>query len=207
MAGFHFRHLIYILKILMENLEYILAKQLSSDEYANNKKIGDFTEELCKKLFTENGYSITPAPEMYFPDWDFKAHKNGKTLHIEVKSDSSYEYKWSGNVTIEYGEDTIYGNIKPSGISLTKSDYYCVVMHKMGKIFMFKTNELKEFINTPEVSNTNKPNNKAKGKNHVILVPLKIQRNNINIYPYTYTYKTIPYDTKTEIFTDGILNR
>ena len=157
------------------------AKLLSRDEYAQNKNIGDFTEDICKEYFSQFG-SITPAPQKYFPYWDFYVENEIRRTYLEVKSDSSYEYNWSGNVVIEYAEISIHDESKPSGISLSESDYYCIVMHKMNKIFVFKTDELREYINRKDIFNN--CYTLAKGKNHSVKV--KIDK-------YPYKIKTITY--------------
>ncbi len=76
----------------------------------------------------------------YFLEWDiFIPELN---IGVEVKSDAQYQK--TGNFYVEYS-----CNGKPSGISTTKSEIYCIYLDKL---YILKTEDLKEkcrkYINT-----------------------------------------------------------
>ena len=99
------------------------------------KKFEQDALELIQKKYPK-AYIV----DGYFLEWDiFIPELN---IGVEVKSDAQYQK--TGNFYVEYS-----CNGKPSGISTTKSEIYCIYLDKL---YILKTEDLKEkcrkYINT-----------------------------------------------------------
>jgi hypothetical protein len=98
-------------------------------------------------------------PNAYFPDWDLRLSKGEHAEQLvahgltsdheytdyEVKCDDRWAPK-SGEVYIEF-EQYRQGAWRPSGISLTKADRYCIVLDRSIRSFIsVPTNHLRFLV-------------------------------------------------------------
>ncbi len=117
---------------------------------------------VAKKLETRGNSIVYVAPNEYFPDYDIII-KNGynKELSFEIKLDNFN----TPRLAVEFEQ-----NGQPSGIELTKADYYMFYRKPNGdsleKFYYVKTDELKAYINKhspkPVKCNSNSPTGNTK---------------------------------------------
>jgi hypothetical protein len=95
---------------------------------------GKIGEQLWANYLEGRGWSVTYAPDMRFYDWDIKANSEERELTFEVKYDSK-AYWWAErrktpnqpNLYIEFHNTK---KKAPSGIYMSKADYYVYIMKK-----------------------------------------------------------------------------
>jgi hypothetical protein len=93
---------------------------------------GKIGEALWANYLESRGWSVTPAPNGRFYDWDIKANNPNKELTFEIKYDSK-AYFWAEkrgkpedpNLYIEF-ENT--KKAEPSGIRRSIADYYVYII-------------------------------------------------------------------------------
>ena len=115
-------------------------KSMPNYNYKQDKPIANVTEKEVALILT----SIYNAMILEFGhtnEWDIKAKINGKIFTFEVKEDFTCER--TGNVGVEF---ECRG--KPSGISVSKADFYIFKIHTPNRIliYLFKTKQLKGMI-------------------------------------------------------------
>lgn len=75
-------------------------------------------EELVMNKFAAKGYTVTAAPDKYFPDYDFIVADEHFSNKVELKVD--YMSAFTGNICVEYSKN----NGSPSGVTAgNKNDY------------------------------------------------------------------------------------
>jgi hypothetical protein len=89
----------------------------SNNNFKKSYELGLKYEAMLPDYIEECYDEYVKAPNKQFPDWDAKFRRGETWTHYEVKADLSAHK--TGNLFIEYRHTN-----KPSGISLTKSDYY-----------------------------------------------------------------------------------
>lgn len=101
----------------------------------------EFGREYEKKLLDYIEYDEYEfAPNKQFPDYDVKLKYKGEEFLYEVKADKLTDK--TGNMCIEFE-----CNNKPSGIVLTKSDYYAYfVIGEETKLYIIPTRKIKRMI-------------------------------------------------------------
>lgn len=118
-------------------------------KYAYDKKVSDVTEmEISEKL--KLFYEIETLEFRKDREYDIKAiTPRGKIILIEIKEDFLCEK--TGNVGLEF---SCRG--KPSGINVTKSEYYVYKIHSPNGILFIraKTSRLKKAIEKKEYFKT-----------------------------------------------------
>ena len=108
--------------------------------YNQDKPIADQTEKQVAEILRAT-YNAIILDFGHTNAYDIRARVNGKVFTFEIKEDFTCER--TGNVGIEF---ECRG--KPSGIAVSKADFYIYKVHtKQGiKIFIFKTKQLKGMI-------------------------------------------------------------
>jgi len=105
---------------------------------------GDYGQDLVMKYLSDKGYEVEEAPKIRFYDWDVKGHKDDREVTIEVKYDSK-AYYWANrrgtpeqpNLYIEF-ENT--NSNTPSGIKMSKADFYFYILKTGDKDIAFVFN-------------------------------------------------------------------
>ena len=123
--------------------------------------------------YVEQGYDeYVKAPNKQFPDWDAKFRYGNKWRHYEVKADFSAHK--TGNLFIEHRHTGV-----PSGISLTKSDYYVFFIlnreenrEELVNVYEIPTEILKEKCNSGRYR-TATCYNSGWNKSEGYLIPIK----------------------------------
>lgn len=79
--------------------------------------------------------------------WDIKCEKDDEIITLEVKED--FQCQQYNNIAVEFSSRD-----KPSGIEVTKAEYFVYVIHtKSGiKYLLFKTDKLKKMISDKRYS-------------------------------------------------------
>ena len=109
--------------------------------YSKDKPIAD----LCERQVSDLICSITKCKLVAIGKdnkWDLKFEKAGKHTTVEVKED--FTCARTGNVGLEF---SCRG--KDSGISVSKSDFYCYKIHEPNDttgFYLIPTNKLKDLI-------------------------------------------------------------
>lgn len=117
----------------------------------NTGKLGEY---LWSEHLKELGWSIEQAPNKRFPDWDIKATKGEELYTYEVKLDIK-AYYWADrrgkpeepNLYIEYHNTE---RDRPSGIMMSKADYYvyCLKRNDDIKAYIYNRVQLLSFCQT-----------------------------------------------------------
>jgi len=89
----------------------------SENDWKKTYEIGLKYEALLPEYIEEGFDELVKAPNKQFPDWDAKFRKGDTWTAYESKVDLSAHR--TGNLFVEFRHTN-----RPSGISLTKSDYY-----------------------------------------------------------------------------------
>lgn len=97
----------------------------SNNDWTRSFQIGLKYEAMLPDYVEHDEY--VKAPNKQFPDWDVKFRKGDVWTAYEVKADLSAHK--TGNLFVEYRHTD-----KPSGISLTKSDYYVFFIVDRGEL-------------------------------------------------------------------------
>jgi hypothetical protein len=100
-------------------------------------KYGKQKEDIAKTFFDAD--EIVSAPDKKFSEWDFYLRYGDTNTYIEVKSDR-YTSK-TGNICIEFES-----NNKPSGISITTSDYYFYMVEGEDCNYLIPVDDIKMMI-------------------------------------------------------------
>jgi Holliday junction resolvase-like predicted endonuclease len=101
---------------------------------------GEFAEDLICEFLISKGYNILERRQDN--TWDIKAEKDGFIKTIEVKTDRWEKFNWiTNNMIIE-----VSCSNKPSGIMVTKADYFIYFYPEWELIYIIKSKELKEAI-------------------------------------------------------------
>lgn len=98
---------------------------------------GELFEYQVAKIMKEKGFEVIEAPKRRFYDYDLIINKVPVELkHCTIDEEKSY----TGNIFVETME-----NGEPTGLSLSKSEYYCfgTIVDGFEAIFI-KTDTLKE---------------------------------------------------------------
>jgi len=108
--------------------------------YKQDKPIADETEKQVAEILRTT-YNAVILDYCHTNAYDIRARVNNKEFTFEVKEDFTCER--TGNVGIEF---ECRG--KPSGINVSKADYYIYKIHTGSgiKIYLFKTSQLKNMI-------------------------------------------------------------
>jgi hypothetical protein len=104
--------------------------------------------EVLKNIFLnkKEGSIIEFVDKLKTNSYDFKLSINGKEISYEVKTDSRCTpSKDTGNMYIEF---ICLG--KPSGISVTKADWFVMYFDELEEMWYIKTDKLRELINNSE---------------------------------------------------------
>jgi hypothetical protein len=116
--------------------------------YEENLRIGHHFEDIALSLI-DPYVKVNLAPkDKKFDDWDIQAyHKTGEVISYEVKAD--LEAKKTGNFFIEIKDKFN----QPSGLLLTKSDYYLLIKTNsdnsdVDESYLIPTEMLVEYNNT-----------------------------------------------------------
>jgi hypothetical protein len=123
---------------------------------------------VAKKLETRGNSIVYVAPSEYFPDYDIIIkNRCNKELSFEIKLDNFN----TPRLAVEFEQ-----NGQPSGIKLTKADYYMFYRKPNGnrseKFYYIKTDKLKAYIDNyspkPVKCNLNSPT----GNTSCYLIPI-----------------------------------
>lgn len=98
---------------------------------------GKKKEDIAKEFFIAD--EIVSAPNDLFSDWDFYLRYGDQNTYIEVKSDR-YTSK-TGNICIEFESNNI-----PSGITITKADYYFYMVEGEDCNYLIPVDVIKKMI-------------------------------------------------------------
>lgn len=106
------------------------------------KRAGDFAEDLVVEFLTGKGFECDKSKGKNY-DYDVSAKNDKIELTFEVKYDIMSEK--TGNIALEYWNCR---KNEPSGITVTKSDYWVFVLTRKGEhsLHFAKVAELKKFI-------------------------------------------------------------
>ena len=115
-------------------------KDMTNYDYSTDKPIADITEKEVADILRAT-YNAVILEYGHTNAYDIKARVNGKIFTFEVKEDFTCER--TGNVGLEF---ECRG--KPSGINVSKADFYIYKVHTNNgiKVFIFKTIQLKNMI-------------------------------------------------------------
>lgn len=117
----------------------------SNNDWNRSKEIGDKYEAMLPD-YIDDYDEYVKAPNKQFSDWDAKFRKGDTWTYYECKADlSAYRTK---NLFIEYRHSN-----NPSGISLTKSDYYMffivdVTKDELIEVLKIETDAIREKCNS-----------------------------------------------------------
>ena len=123
-----------------------LSQQVSPNirgeyNYIKDKEKGDKGEEFLRGFIEKNGCVFVRASTTEndeHKEFDHLYLYNGKEIKYEFKTDM---YPDTGNLVVEFEDRG-----KPSGISVTKADYFMTYFPKLGEIWNIKTSNLKKLI-------------------------------------------------------------
>ena len=130
---------------------------------------GDLGEEIFKNYLLSKGHTDIEVTTGLFYDYDIAATFKGKRLTYEVKYDTQAHY-WMRKRNAEcinlYLEFRNTNKDKPSGIEMSKSDYYVyIVKGDIRVAFIFDTNQLREHLLTSDYPTAG---NSANGDNNAL---------------------------------------
>jgi hypothetical protein len=113
----------------MVNYNYKLDKPIADK---TETQVADILRATYNAIILEYGHTNA---------WDIKAKINGKIFTFEIKEDFTCER--TGNVGMEF---ECRG--KPSGISVSKADYYIYKIHSKDgvRVYIYKTSQLKAMV-------------------------------------------------------------
>lgn len=147
--------------------------QMSSNQeyqyFLDHIEGGQWGEKVFAKYLESKGFNINEFGNT--SDYDIRATKHTTTTY-EIKTDT-YEIKRSltPNIFIEF-ED--FG--KPSGISVTKADYYINIFPLQKEMYVIETKQLKKILHPKDISYGNGVSGKGKAylvnKNLFVRMPL-----------------------------------
>ena len=131
---------------------------------------GDLGEELFKNYLLSKGHTDVEVSTGLFYDYDIAATFKGNRLTYEVKYDTQAFY-WMRKRKAEcinlYLEFRNTNKGKPSGIEMSKADYYVyIVKDDITVAFIFHTNKLREHLlnsDYPTAGNSANGDNNALG--------------------------------------------
>lgn len=114
-------------------------------DYKKDKVKGDKGEAFARKFLEGNGCkfireSSTKNDEN--KEFDHLYSYNGKEVKYEIKTDT---YPETGNLAVEFEDRN-----KPSGIDVTKADYFLTCFPNRREIWNIKTDKLKKLITENE---------------------------------------------------------
>lgn len=93
---------------------------MKREDWLRRKHFGEEYQVVLNHLIDYTRYEA--APNKKFSDWDVKYYDGDNCMTCEVKADTLNIV--SGNIAIEFESDDV-----PSGISVTKADYYAIFAH------------------------------------------------------------------------------
>ncbi len=134
---------------LKKEIDKIFARYLSelpnnyngNYDFNSDLKIGECGEVFLKNFLIYRGLSFLE----YNKDnrYDLLMSYNSKKITYEIKTDILLSPKNdTGNIAIEFESRS-----KPSGISVTESDYFVYYIPKLNQMWNIKTQNLRELIN------------------------------------------------------------
>ena len=102
------------------------------------------TREVAKYLEFRGIWGPSEIAEGFHPDWDVKTKlkEDDFTSTFEIKED--FRCESTGNIAIEFESRG-----KPSGINITKADYYLYKIHQPDKkisLYLIPTSDLKKLV-------------------------------------------------------------
>jgi hypothetical protein len=125
--------------------------------------------------------------------WDIEAQVDGKNVTYEVKRDDfsweslqrdgTIEYDWWGTLFIEFESRG-----QPSGIAVTKADYFVIVVKRTKQLWVIPTKNLKRLISMYVEPHFIKRGGDY-GTSRGYLLPKPITRQYFEIYNYEENYK------------------
>ena len=144
------------------------SREAKHNDWKKSFELGLKYEKLLPD-YVEEGYDeYVKAPNKQFPDWDAKFRYGNEWRHYEVKADFSANK--TGNLFIEYRHTGV-----PSGISLTKSEYYVFFIlngEELVDVYEIPTEILKEKCNSGRYR-TATCYNSGWNKSEGYLIPIK----------------------------------
>lgn len=105
--------------------------------FVQNLHYGKQKEEIAKEFFEAD--QIVTAPKGFFSYWDICLKYGNEETYIEVKSDRNTSK--TGNICIEFES-----NYEPSGISITKADYYFYMVEGEDCNYLIPVDDIKDMI-------------------------------------------------------------
>jgi hypothetical protein len=93
---------------------------MKTEDWLRRKNFGELYQGVLHHLIDYEHYEV--APDKKFSDWDVKYFHGDNMMTCEVKADTLNII--TGNIAIEFESNNV-----PSGISVTKADYYAIFAH------------------------------------------------------------------------------
>ena len=123
--------------------------------------------------------------------WDIEAQVDGKNVTYEIKRDDfSWELLQGKKIIENDGWGTLFIEFEsrgePSGIAVTKADYFVIVVKKMKQLWVIPTKNLKRIISMLE-KKTKRGGDY--GTSNAYLLPKELTRKYFEIYNYEENYK------------------
>lgn len=118
-------------------------KDFKKDLQRANKKEHYLADLLKEKKEVENVDCSSDLFDGSFSDWDLKIYfKDKSEMTVELKEDK--RVMETGNIAVEYERILKDGTVRPTCISISKSDLYCYNFND--NFYFIETKKLKELV-------------------------------------------------------------
>ena len=131
------------MEINMKEFTYEISKyKRGKKEFSPDLKNGKLGEEDMKKFLQTLGFKFISQTIGNDNSYDLKMSFNDQELRYEIKTDTFGEGKFfSGNLVVEFESRG-----KPSGLFVTKAEYFTNFFPFEGEVWNIKTSDLKELL-------------------------------------------------------------
>ena len=151
------------------------VKQNISGNYDFNKdiKIGEQGEDFIKNYLIKN-FGFKFIKKKHTQDYDLLMEYNNREVTYEVKTDIYPED--TGNLVVEFE-----CRKKPSGINVTKADYFVTYFPKFNEIWNIKSDTLKQLIKEHRFKKTSGSGD-DKSETKLYLIPKEKYKEHFKVY-------------------------
>jgi len=121
-------------------IENIINKKQGHYNFKKDILIGEEGEEFIKQFLINKGFNFISDNKNN--EYDLVMSYDNRQFKYEIKTDILLsKEKDTGNLVVEFESRG-----KPSGISVTKADYYVYFMPKLSEIWNIRMDKLKDLI-------------------------------------------------------------
>lgn len=126
-------------------------KEFDRENFTESVEAGEKGEIEIYNFLKRGGYKFIHKLPGKNSDYDYKCImvREGNQFHMK---EHTFEFKTdffgpgTGNIGVEFNQYPFGGSKKPSGISVTKADYFVTYFKNFGQVWKIKTEDLKFII-------------------------------------------------------------